>query len=149
MITDFRDEYRFLNNFWVLPIPIQYDGVTYLTTEHFFQAMKTVNNDFRMNVAELPTAGAAKKRGRELTLRPDWEQAKVPAMRLGILLKFSANPELKDKLLATGNETLVEGNVWHDNIWGNCTCPKCFATRGLNYLGQLLMDVREMFQLIG
>ena len=60
----------------------------------------------------------------------------------GLRYKF-AIPELRDKLLATGDQYLEEGNSWHDNYWGNCDCPRCKDTMGRNMLGQLLMQVRE------
>ena len=63
-------------------------------------------------------------------------------MLIGLRKKF-ANPELRDLLLATGDEELVEGNYWHDNEWGNCTCPRCKNIPGKNKLGKLLMQVRE------
>jgi predicted NAD-dependent protein-ADP-ribosyltransferase YbiA (DUF1768 family) len=46
-------------------------------------------------------------------------------------------------LLDTGDEELVEGTTWHDNIWGNCSCPKCKNIPGQNRLGKLLMQIRE------
>ena len=54
-------------------------------------------------------------------------------------------PELRTKLLATGNRVLVEGNYWHDNFWGECTCEKCKATqKAENWLGKLLMERRDL-----
>ena len=63
-------------------------------------------------------------------------------MYQGLKLKFS-DPILKEKLLATGNEKLEEGNWWHDNFWGNCYCPKCKNIEGVNKLGKLLMLLRK------
>ena len=63
-------------------------------------------------------------------------------MKFGLTEKFRI-PELREKLLATGNEELVEGNTWHDNIWGNCSCDCCKKIEGQNKLGKLLMQVRE------
>ena len=83
-----------------------------------------------------------------MELRSDWEQIKIVVMRVGLILKFSANPQLKTQLLNTNNDMLVEGNYWHDNIWGDCYCPKCVNITGKNYLGKLLMETRETFQLI-
>lgn len=148
MITNFRNEYRFLSNFWPLPNPIQYNGISYPTVEHFFQAMKTTVPKLRMEIASAPTPGQAKRLGRALMLRPNWEQVKIPAMKFGLTIKFSNNEMLKNQLLATGTEVLVEGNKWHDNIWGNCYCSKCTGIAGLNYLGYLLMGIRGLFQLI-
>ena len=52
--------------------------------------------------------------------------------------KFTNNDalHLKERLLKTGKEELVEGNTWHDNYWGNCTCEKCKNIAGQNKLGK-------------
>jgi predicted NAD-dependent protein-ADP-ribosyltransferase YbiA (DUF1768 family) len=63
-------------------------------------------------------------------------------MLQGLRLKF-AIPELAEKLLATGDAELIEGTTWHDNTWGNCSCPQCENIPGENRLGKLLMQVRE------
>ncbi len=52
--------------------------------------------------------------------------------------KFSMNDGLKEKLLATGNVILVEGNTWNDTYWGYDLNKK----QGLNKLGNILMQVR-------
>jgi predicted NAD-dependent protein-ADP-ribosyltransferase YbiA (DUF1768 family) len=75
------------------------------------------------------TPGEAKKLARKLTaqgyLRKDWEQASLGIMEGLVRQKFSLYPTLREKLLATGDEELVEGNYWHDNFWGACSCRKC------------------------
>ena len=78
-------------------------------------------------------------------MRPDWEQIKVDVMRTGLMLKFT-DAALAEKLLATGDEELVEGNWWHDNTWGNCHCPQCSRLGGRNLLGMLLMELRKELQ---
>ena len=58
-------------------------------------------------------------------------------------IKFSFDKDLKQKLLSTCNSFLVEGNTWHDNYWGNCTCDKCKYKEGQNKLGKILMKFRK------
>lgn len=140
MIIEFEDEYAFLSNFY--PSPFTHDGIEYPTNEHFFQAMKTTDLELRKAIAAAKTPGVAKRMGRTIKLRPDWEKIKVDVMRLGLILKFQ-NPDLKEKLLATGDEELIEGNWWHDNTWGSCHCDACFNTPGRNMLGMLLMELRK------
>lgn len=53
------------------------------------------------------------------------------------------NPELREKLLSTSDAELVEGNTWHDNVWGNCNCPRCIEIEGQNNLGKTLMKIRK------
>ena len=63
-------------------------------------------------------------------------------MYQALWLKFSI-PTLREKLLATDNEELVEGNTWHDNTWGECSCERCKDIKGQNRLGKMLMQIRE------
>lgn len=140
MIDNFEGKYRFLSNFY--NSEIEYEGIVYPTVEHAFQAAKTMDISERQQIANLETPGAAKRAGRRVALRKDWEQVKDQVMYDCIKAKFS-NPELAKMLLATGDEELVEGTTWHDNYWGNCICEKCKDKQGRNQLGKTLMKVRE------
>jgi ribA/ribD-fused uncharacterized protein len=133
MIDRFDGEHAFLSNFW--PSPIVLDGIIYPTVEHAFQAAKAVDWLERERIAALPTPGAAKRAGRLVTIRPDWERVKVGIMEDLVRRKF-ADPELTGMLLATGAEELVEGNTWNDRFWGVCRGVGC------NELGKILMRVR-------
>jgi ribA/ribD-fused uncharacterized protein len=143
MIVEFDGENEFLSNFF--PSPILYEGIVYPTNEHFFQAMKTLDLAERQKIANAETPGMAKRMGRNVFLRPDWEQVKVDVMRTGLMLKFT-DAVLAEKLLATGDEELVEGNWWHDQTWGSCFCPDHCRTPGRNLLGMLLMELRKELQ---
>lgn len=140
MVMEFNGEFAFLSNFY--PSPIEKDGIKYPTIEHFFQAMKTTDIKERKAIATARTPGLAKRLGRQVHLRPDWEDIKVDVMKQGLELKFS-DLELQMRLVNTGNMPLVEGNLWHDNTWGDCACPECANIQGHNILGKLLMDLRE------
>ena len=144
-ISTFKGNYAFLSNFFKLVTPIQHNRILYPTVEHFYQAMKSLDLNERLTISNIDYAGNARKYGRNIQLRPDWENAKVPVMRLGLILKFAANPGLKAELLSTWESVLVESNYWHDNVWGNCSCPKCVNIQGQNLLGYLLMETRTLF----
>jgi predicted NAD-dependent protein-ADP-ribosyltransferase YbiA (DUF1768 family) len=60
-----------------------------------------------------------------------------------LIEKFTQNPELGKLLVETHPATLVEGNWWHDQFWGDCTCKKHADIPGANMLGKRLMRVRE------
>jgi ribA/ribD-fused uncharacterized protein len=139
MIAKFEGKDAFLSNF--ASSPINYEGITYPTVEHAFQAAKTLSTEERATIAAMATPGQAKRAGRRVSLRSDWETVKFSVMEECLRLKF-ADPVLRKKLLNTGDLVLVEGNTWHDNIWGSCTCPNC-GNRGGNALGQMLMSIRE------
>lgn len=148
-ITSFHNEHAFLSNFY--PSIIIYDGIKFPTMEHYFQALKTTDMAERIAISQATTPGRAKRMGRKITLRDDWEIIKMYIMYKGLLQKFMSedlNPGLGAKLVSTGDAILIEGNNWHDNIWGQCSCDKsikCIQSQpGKNYLGILLMDVRSI-----
>ena len=140
MINVFDGEFAFLSNFY--PSPIDENGITYPTVEHYFQAQKTLDVKERRTIAAATTPGQAKRMGRHVSLRPDWEKVKIDVMRKGLELKFQ-DPTLQVRLIGTGSYELVEGNTWHDNTWGSCVCSKCENIPGRNLLGNLLMELRE------
>lgn len=116
------------------------DGIEYRTVENYFQAMKTTDKELRKKIAAL-SPGEAKKAGRKLELRSDWEKIKEDIMLFALRWKFRPGTKWAQKLLATGKEEIIEYNTWHDNYWGCCTCTTCKGT-GQNRLGFLLMKVR-------
>lgn len=85
----------------------------------------------------------SKRVGKDVTLRPDHEWIKIQVMAYFVNKKFQEHDELAAALNDTGNLFLVEGNLWHDDIWGNCFCgrPEC-KRDGLNWLGIILMTIR-------
>jgi hypothetical protein len=134
-IDSFFGEYRFLSNFW--PAPVSHDGIRYASVEHAYQAAKTLDFAKRWEISQIDSSGEVKRLGKSLELRPDWEQAKFLIMRELLVQKFVRYPDLRKKLLATGDAELVEGNFWHDRVWGVCNGV------GENHLGRLLMAIRK------
>ena len=95
------------------------------------------------------TAGQAKRAGRKLTLRQDWEDVSISIMREILRTKFQDH-HMATKLMGTGDILLVEGNNWHDNFWGDCNCEKCQRIVAKNVLGLLLMEIRtDVFNTYG
>ncbi len=134
-IQGFFKDFHFLSNFH--PSLIEVERIQYATVEHAFQAMKTRDRDERLSVAAKESPGAAKKAGRKVTLRSDWEQVKVGIMKDLVLQKFQEHEELRELLLATGECHLEETNTWRDRFWGVC------GGQGQNHLGKILMEVRD------
>lgn len=139
MINEFKGPYRFLSNFY--PSIIVYCNISYPTVEHFFQAMKTTDGVARKRIAAYRYPGQAKKAGRGLVLRPDWEDIKIKVMAYGLRQKFEGTP-LGIELVKTYPHALIEGNYWHDNYWGDCLCAKCSSGAGENLLGKILQCLR-------
>ena len=133
-IDRFRDEYEFLSNFYEAPVHYEYD---YGSNEAAFQSRKSTSFRERIDFTGY-RPNESKKFGRKVKLRADWESVKVDFMRDIVYAKFLQNPELAEKLLATGDAELIEGNTWHDTFWG--VDSKTGA--GKNWLGKILMEVR-------
>lgn len=142
-ITAFQGEYRFLSNFWLCEVTL--GPIVFRSAEHAYQARKTLDRDAVLRIAALETPGEAKRAGRSVSLRPDWERTKKRAMLLIVLTKFTQNEDLAALLAATEDTYLEEGNTWHDNFWGACRCGS-HAGDGLNYLGRILMMVRDIIR---
>lgn len=133
-ITSFSGEHRFLSNFY--PCSVVYNGIIFTSVEHAYVAAKTIDNNIQLEIAKISSPGKVKRFGRDLKLRPDWDQVKVGVMRELIRQKFQ-DPELKQMLVSTGDAELVEGNHWGDMFWGVC------GGTGRNVLGNLLMEIRN------
>lgn len=133
-ITLFRGEYAFLSNFQ--KCNVEFEGDVYPTVEHAFQAAKTFDMEERKRILSFASPVIAKRIGRKAGLRADWEDVKCDIMKELLKKKFE-NPELAEKLLATGDSELIEGNNHGDRFWGMVNGV------GKNMLGRLLMEVRD------
>lgn len=141
MINSFTGDYRFLSNFWFCKI--LYNGKSYRTAEHAFQAAKATNEIDERIIRLEPTPQGAKTRGRLIKIKPGWEDIKFKVMEDITVIKYNMNSELREALLATGDQEIIEGNNWHDIIWGKCTCPR-HKGEGQNHLGRILMETRYL-----
>lgn len=135
-IECFRGRYGFLSNFH--QAPVTWEGLTYMNSEAAFQAAKCLDMAERVPFTEMdPTK--AKRLGRKVALREDWETVKIQVMEEVVRAKFTQNEDLAAQLLETGQTELVEGNRWGDVFWG----VDMRNGRGENHLGRILMKVRD------
>ncbi|MCU0516940.1 MAG: NADAR family protein [Oscillatoria sp. Prado101] len=135
-----RDKYGGFSNF--SPHGFELDGAYWPTSEHYFQAQKFAGTPHadKIQQAKTPKDAARMGRDRKRPLRPDWEQVKDGIMRRGVLRKFETHADIREVLLSTGSEEIVE-NSPVDYYWG------CGANgTGKNRLGQILMEVREILR---
>jgi ribA/ribD-fused uncharacterized protein len=137
-IDSFRGKFSFLSNFH--SALTCYEAVLYPTSEHAFQAAKSFRPEDREQIRRARTPAEAKKLGRYVNLRPDWDQVRTNVMFYVVLDKFARNPKLLRDLLATGDLPLIEGNTWGDTFWGQVN------GEGENHLGKTLMSVRSLFR---
>ncbi|MEB3882896.1 NADAR family protein [Lyngbya sp. CCY1209] len=109
------------------------------TVEHYFQAQKfagTHHEDLIQRV-KTPKDAARLGRDRKRPLRGDWNRVKDEIMRRGVLKKFATHADIREILLSTLDEELVE-NSPVDYYWG------CGADgSGFNKMGRILMSVRS------
>lgn len=123
----------YLSNFW--ECAVEYEGFVYRNSEAAFQAQKCLNFLDKRLFTELNGA-QAKALGKKIAIHDNWDMYRLVAMYTVVKAKFTQNPELARKLIATGDEEIVEGNTWGDRYWGVCNGV------GRNMLGNILMDVR-------
>ena len=130
----FRDEYAFLSNMYTCKINMQIEGrdYTFNCAESAFQAHKC---PARASEFANLSGKDAKKAGRHVPLRRDWEYIKDDVMTEVVKTKFK-DPDLMKKLMSVKGE-ICEDNTWHDTYWGKC------GGVGQNKLGQILMSVRD------
>lgn len=144
VIDRFSGEFEFLSNFYMAPV--MYEGEEYPSSEHAFQAAKSLDPMDRRKVKACGTPGQAKYTGRRvIKLRPDWEAVKNQAMEDIVRDKFTRHEDLRKKLLDTGDVQLIEGNTWNDRTWGMVRNADG-VFEGENRLGKILMKVREQLR---
>lgn len=149
-IEQFKDDQAYLSNMFpqrvgnlVLP-----EGIEVPSVEHGYQADRFMDPEDRRHILTMSTGHVAKQLSRVLQkegapLRPDWKDRRLPVVRGLVLQKFTRNTELAERLLATGDQPLIEGNDWGDRFWG--VCPP-FSDKGENWLGKILVDTREQLR---
>lgn len=147
-----RKWFGFLSNFH--PAPLELDGESWPTAEHYYQAQKSFDPAYRQAIRAADTPAAAKRLAAapgQVTRAPgqswfvqngqepraDWPQVKLALMRRVVQAKFAQNPKLAARLLATGTAALIEDSP-ADSFWGIGR-----DAQGQNWLGQILMAVRQ------
>jgi len=134
-VTEFQGGHRFLSNFW--PAEVTFGAKKYPSVEHAYQAAKTTDEAARERIRTAATAADAKRLGKSVSMRKDWNELKIRTMEGLVRQKFQ-DPALRAKLLATGEAELQEGNRWNDKFWG----VDLRTGEGRNELGKILMKVR-------
>ena len=145
-IEKFTKEYEFLSNFSPCEPLKTSHKMWALSVEHGYQAEKANTVIEHIEILSAETPQMAKWLGRRIRLRETWEAEKVGIMRKYLGQKFSQE-YLREQLLATGDQELIEGNTWYDVFWG-VDQRKRSPTYGLglNMLGRLLMELRTKFR---
>jgi ribA/ribD-fused uncharacterized protein len=133
--------YGALSNYY--PRPLLFDGSTYPSSEHAYQAAKARRPVVREWIAEAPTpmlAAAAGDRLPDEEVASGWTSRQVPLMQAILLAKFTQHADLRTLLVSTGDALLIESAL-EDNatnrFWSKV------GGEGMNMLGRLLMELRS------
>ena len=146
-----REQFGFLSHFH--PAPVEVDGETWPTVEHYYQAQRSESQAYRRAIRNAATPGQAKKlaasphsskktaqhswfRLHQQEVRADWGEVKLDIMRRADRAKYTQNPDLRALLLATGDAEIVE-DTNGDGFWGIGPDGS-----GPNWAGRVLMEMR-------
>lgn len=152
-----NEEYGFLSNWY--RAKFEYAGRKYVHSEQYMMYQKAMLfSQFEIADQIMKTEDPEKCQQLGGTKFPNWDgelwnKVKYRIVRRGVKAKFIQNPELKNKLLDTGNKLLAECSA-SDDIWGIGIGIKdenrfdVLKWRGENLLGRILMDVREELRIL-
>jgi N-glycosidase YbiA len=147
-----RQLFGFLSHFHASPIEL--DGEIWPTVEHYYQAQKSFDAEYRQAIRAAASPGKAKRlaappdaprrvsyhswfRKHGAEPRSDWHEVKLEIMRRADSAKYSQNPALAELLLATDKAELIEDSP-SEPFWGIGR-----DGQGLNWAGRILMEIRD------
>lgn len=137
-----KDQHGYMSNFARYAIKI--NDKEYMTSEHYYQSQKAAGTDFEKAIADAanPKSAATLGRSNLFVLREDWDQVKDDVMRVAVEAKFRQHPDIKEKLLSTGDAKLVEDTATTNDCYWGCGTDGS----GKNMLGVILMEMRKKFR---
>lgn len=118
------------------------------SAEQAFQFQKCLfceREDACLHIMQADDPKVLSEMGNKIFTKADWESKKVDMLKCVAICKFNQNPELKEKLKATGDTPLYEctrsrywGTGWKLNApnWG-----KSSTFPGKNIFGNILMEI--------
>ncbi len=132
------------------------EGVRYRTAEQYMMSQKALlfgDREINERIMKAPDPKAFKQLGKKVRGFDDnmWKKERCNIVVRGNYAKFSQNEPLKEFLLGTGENILVEASPY-DKIWGiglsanNKKAENPNLWKGLNLLGCCLMEVRDMLR---
>lgn len=131
----FKGELSWLSNFQ--PVKVIRDGVQFPSVENAYASAKCKYKEDVEGFIDC-TAAQAKRKGRSVCNREDWDEIKLSVMEDLCRQKFNQEP-FKSKLIETGDQEIIEWNAWKDVFWG-----KDIKTgEGQNHLGKIIMKIRD------
>lgn len=129
--------------------PVEFEGVTYNTTEHLFQALRFHNKSFvrsliRKEKSPMNAKRVAKKYVNEMVIE-QLSEDDLDNMRMVIRLKHDTHYDVQQELRQTENKLIVEDCTSRQQgsglFWGAAWNGKEWV--GQNWLGKLWMELRN------
>jgi ribA/ribD-fused uncharacterized protein len=144
--TGVKKPYGWLGN--MAPSPIDHGGKRWRTSEALFQAMRfadeTVQEEIRQKASPMGAKFVAKREKKRMTVAPQSE-LDLAQMEHVLWLKLEQHPELKEKLVATGDATIIEDSTRRPRgsglFWGSALQGGRWV--GENRLGKMWMKLRD------
>ena len=136
VINSFKGEYDFLNNRF--ECSFIWEGIKFSNVETAFQASK-FEDEAERKLFSRQSAEKAAMKGGQITPSPKWEERKLGTMMSIQIAKFTQNPSLMKKLIATGNCKIINGNNKKETYWG----VDLYSWKGENNIGKILMTIRD------
>ncbi|WP_336950247.1 NADAR family protein [Sphingobium aromaticivastans] len=121
---------------------IEFEGETFLTSEHAYQAGKARKPEVKAWLMAAPSPALLAMAAHGLyywDVSPGWSQKKFDRMRGVLYAKFTQHEDLRELLLSTGTSRLIETATVDNEVnrlWGEVN------GQGRNMLGELLMELR-------
>jgi ribA/ribD-fused uncharacterized protein len=125
------------------PYPIELKGRVWQSSEHYYQYKKfeKADPDYAQKILEAETPKEVKKLSMQNDKRsPEWDNEKVAILKTAVIKKFTSYSNLRDLLLSTGDEELIEANP-DDYFWGEGA-----DGTGKNMMGKMLMEIRALLK---
>jgi ribA/ribD-fused uncharacterized protein len=129
--------HREFSNF--APFALDLDGARWPTVEHYYQAQKFTDPEIQKAIrkAEKPAIAKSLAEKHKAVIRPDWDGVKDEVMYRAVSRKFALHQELRELLLATGEEDIAE-TAPTDYYWGIGR-----EGTGQNRLGRIMERIRS------
>ena len=118
------------------------NGIYYKTVEHYYQSEKFDNQEIKNKIinAETPKEASSIGRDRNNKRKDNFKKIKNQVMLEGLLEKFRQNEDIRNKLLETNDEEIVEKTI-DEYYWGIGK-----DGTGKNVIGHLLMKTRNIIR---
>lgn len=141
-----NEPYGYMSNWYLTRF--QYKDVEFISSEQALMWSKAIifgDAETADKILKESNQRKIKDLGRQVQGYNDaeWSSVRYNVMVTILMEKFGQNPELKKKLLETGNEQIFEASPF-DGIWGIKSIDADLKINGENLLGKALMEVRNL-----